>query len=290
VLENSQETHIRRSKKGKWDCIAIGSAYCRYGIDFTDTGINGYNLGFGSQFFYYTNKILLQYSKYCNTGSYVLIICADLVFAEVGKGLYESHRYYRVLDKKMWNDEYSLKGDLKYNILPIFFQPKLIKKCLLRLKGIDYNARYNKVIINELSEEEVKQSANNRCRDWVDQFGLVNTISPNLSSDLEKTFIKTRAILEEMIDYCLSNNLKPILVVTPVSEQLNKNLSDEFIYSVLLKNIKIANTHNVPVMNYLRDKRFADFKLYHNNADFLNVTGRRLFTKILLSDIKNMAI
>lgn len=52
VVRNTQEYHIKQVEQGQWDALAFGSAYCRFGIDFSGTDMNGYNLGFASQFFY----------------------------------------------------------------------------------------------------------------------------------------------------------------------------------------------------------------------------------------------
>ena len=36
-LDDSQEAHILRVKKGRWDMVCFGSSYCRYAFDFEDT-------------------------------------------------------------------------------------------------------------------------------------------------------------------------------------------------------------------------------------------------------------
>ena len=51
VVRNTQEYHIKQVEQGQWDALAFGSAYCRFGIDFSGTDMNGYNLGFASQFY-----------------------------------------------------------------------------------------------------------------------------------------------------------------------------------------------------------------------------------------------
>ena len=58
---------------------------------------------------------------------------------------------------------------------------------------------------------------------------------------------------------------------------------------VLFDNIRKANKQHVPFVNYLRDERFSDYKLYHNNADFLNARGRKLFTDVLVKDTIKIA-
>lgn len=137
---------------------------------------------------------------------------------------------------------------------------------------------------NQLTLNQVETEADQRCKSWCRQFGLSDTINDIIPGELEETFSKTRKILTNMIQFCLDNSLKPVLVVTPVSKIMNDRLSDVFIERVLFDNIRKANIQHVPFLNYLRDERFADYKMYHNNADFLNAYGRKLFTEILIKD------
>lgn len=147
---------------------------------------------------------------------------------------------------------------------------------------------YLRITDNELNEDGTLKSAQNRCRDWCEQFGLTNTSSNEIPDSLEMNFKKTRDILTRMIQFCLDNGYKPILVVTPISDIMRKELGASFLKKVLYDNICLANIQHVPFLNYLDDNRFSSYKLYNNNADFLNVTGRGLFTNILLADTQSL--
>ncbi len=283
VLYNSQWNIINRGKKsGPYDAVAFGSSYCRYGIDFGD--YNGYNFGYSSQFFYYTEKMLKEYTKDClKPGGVVFLIIADLVFAETGKGMPGSNNYISILSTKSLGDEFSFFKYIRIARFPLLFNPKLIKSCLFCvLKG--NQDKYYALTHNELSEEKVDAAAKKRCDDWCNQFGLKNTFSSSIPTRLEDNFIRSRALLTSMIQFCLDSGFRPILVVTPVSNKMNANMSDEFINKVLFENIQKANIQNVPFLNYLKDSRFQDPVYYGNNADFLNSTGRKFFTRILLND------
>lgn len=286
--DNTQDFHMRKGGKGgPYDAIAFGSAYCRYGLNFDESGINGYNFGYASQFFYYTNLMLHQYAKTCRKGGVVYLIIADLVFARIGKGLYGAEEYIKFLDKVVLGEEYSYIKYLK-NRFPLIKNPRLIAKCILRLMGISRKGLFHSLEINQLTEEQVKREAEKRCQSWCRQFGMKDTVSGDLPKELEVEFAESRKILTEMIQFCLDNGFNPILVVTPVSKIMNDRLGDIFIKRVLFENISKANIQNVPVMNYLRDERFGDYKLYHNNADFLNARGRAQFTQALISDSKDL--
>ena len=288
VCDYHQYNHMKRGAKGgPYDVIAFGSAYCRYGLDFKDTNVYGYNFGYGSQFFYYTNLMLHQYARTCKKGGVVYIIIADLVFAKLGKGLYGANEYIKFLDKRFLKEEYSVKKFVRSRF-PVIFNPSLIYRCIKRMLGLDAVDDFTTLENNKLSEEKVKEAADLRCESWCRQFGLRNTVDSDISDELAQTFVQTRQVLTDMIQFCLDNQLKPLLVVTPVSKIMNERISDAFMERVLFSNIKKANVQNIPVLNYLRDNEFEDYRLYHNNADCLNARGRCLFTKKLLTDTQSV--
>lgn len=292
VLSHVQEQQIYYGRRGKYDIVAFGSTYCRYGIEFP-SDVNGFNFGFSGQFFYYTDKMLRDFIPHClNPGGTVLIIIADLVFAEVGKGLYGPERYPLFLSKISLGQEYSTYKFAKMRF-PIIFHPVLLIRLFKYFAKVILNknhSEFDTLTKNALTEEQVVVEARKRCDSWCKQFRLKDTISDDIDPKLEIVFSKTRKILTSMIQYCLDRGFKPVLVVTPVSKAMTKCLSDAFLQKVLFDNINMANIQNVPFWNFLKDPRFQDVSLYANNADCLNVTGRRIFTKCLVTEyykIKN---
>lgn len=284
VLRNSQEVQILKGKtrQKKYDAVAFGSAYCRYSIDFAD--YNGYNFGIASQFFHYTDMMLKDIvPNRLKKGGIVFIIIADLVFAREGKGLLDPQRYQLLLSKNALGDEFSLRGFIKERY-PVICNPLLIKKIFESvLKRIVKKTGTIQTNI-EGGENSAIKAARGRCRSWCEDFGLTDTITSIIPQQLEEEFIKSRQLLSGMIEYCLKNGCRPVLVVTPVSEIMNKELGEEFVNKVLYDNIRLSNIHNVLFLDYLRDCRFSDYRLYQNGADLMNVKSRKKFTEILLRD------
>lgn len=291
VCGHKQEQQIMKGKKkGPYKAIAFGSSYCRYGINF-DKVEDGFNFGVAAQFFYYSDLMLREYAIKClERGGKVYIIIAHLVFAEIGQGCYNPEKYQLILSKDSLEGEYSLSLYLKMRF-PLIFRPRSImssiKKIIRSFLGINKN-EFKNTTVNPLSETEVNAMADKRCESWCRQFGLKDTVSADIPEILQTKFTKTVAILHEMIQFCLDNSFEPILVVTPVSEIMNRHLSKQFLDAVLFDNIRKANTQGVPLLNYIDDCRFADSSLYHKNADFLNARGRKLFTEQLLKDTKEL--
>lgn len=281
VQKDSVSNHIIRNSRNKHDSIAIGSTYCRYAIDDKNNGI--LNLGFNGQFLYYTDLFLRHYApQTLKKGGVVYIICADLVFAREGKGLYGPGKYIGVLTKEELGEDYTLKNFLKYR-LPIFFTPSILKSIVAFLIKGRKNS-YNDTTANPFSESEVLAFSKRRCDSWCSQFDLKDTLSAEIPTSLEDEFAKTRRLLSGMIDYCLNIGYKPVLVVAPNCGIMNNLISDEFIEKVLYSNIRQANHRGVQLLDYLRDKRFDDYRLYDRSGDCLNARGRKLFTEILIAD------
>ena len=285
---NQEQQILCGLRRGPYEMISFGSSYCRYGI-FFDKNQSGFNFGIAAQFFYYTDLMLREYAPKClKKGGKVYLIIADLVFAEVGEGLFAPEKYQLILEKKTLGNEFSMGKHLRLRY-PLFFGNTLFKlKIIAHYIIYGLQDDYALTETNPYNEEETLQAAEQRCKDWCSQFHLKDTISSNVSKDLEEIFKKTRALLTGMIQYCKDNEYKPILVVTPVSKLMRNQLSDEFLKKVLYDNINMANIQNVPFLDYLDDERFADYSLYYRSADFLNARGRRLFTKILLEDTEKL--
>lgn len=281
VQRGSLSNHIIEGSKNQHDKIAVGSTYCRYAINEDNNGL--LNLGIDGSFFYYTDKILRHYApKTLEPDGIVYIICADLVFAREGKGMYGPEKYIGILTKKELGEDYSSRGYIKYRF-PLLSNPLRFKSVLgFIVRG--RNMSFDKTITNSFSEKEVFEFSKKRCESWCNQFELKDTTSPDLPASIREEFIKTRKLLRNMIDYCLQSGYKPVLVVTPLCGIMNKLISDEFIESVLYSNIREANIQGVQFLDYLRDKRFADYSLYDKSGDCLNARGRKLFTEILIHD------
>lgn len=287
VLYNTQEEQIIRAsrKQNAYDIASFGSSYARYAFDFSDTTLKGANFGLLPQFLHYTEKMVKDYRHTYKDNALIVIVLPDLVFAREGKGLYGAERYINLLSKKALGDEYSIKKYIIQKLFPLLVPTKHnIKKVLRNILNYRKDvAEYNQTV-NVLSETEVRKSAKQRCNDWIKEFGLIDTKTASGMEHLETEFVKSREVLSRIIEYSLSEGLRPVLVVTPVSTEMKEELSDVFLDKVLYNNIRLANKANVPFLDYLTDRRFTDRTNYSGNADFLNAKARKEFSQIVIND------
>lgn len=282
-----QFRHMRAAKSKQYDIVCFGSMSAKYAFDFTDEVISGYNFGYMSQYLYYTDKMLREYYTCLKENSVVILALADMVFLKHGYGEFGGEtQYYGILGNKNMTSYNSEIGFLRYlaREFPLLCHPTWIRFIF------HDTAETNSFDLKENPHDaaEMKKLAEEKIVRWISQFHLMDTQNC-VGLEFGEIFIETSALLSNMIDFCLTRGLKPVLLVLPVSETFEKQLGKDFMDSVLYANICRANIQGVPVIDFLRDQEFADGNLYVN-ADCLNKNGRRLFTKRVLSDLKKLGL
>ena len=118
---------------------------------------------------------------------------------------------------------------------------------------------------------------------WKDEFNIKNLEFP-LSEELQECRKQSIGDLQSIIDFCKKRQLKPVLIIPPMSEFLSckfsANMREIYVYSF----VKQLNLEDAIFLDYWNDKRFSASSLYFNSF-FLNLKGRKKFTQIVLTDI-----
>ena len=265
------------------EIINLGSSYAKYAFDYSKVGIKGFNFGVQPQSLSYDFRILKQFKNKLKKNGVIIITIPDFVFAFLDYPIEDyNYRYYSFLNKENILNYSSLKNFL-LNYFPLILQPKKLKYIL---KDISKENSDSLVFIE--NSETVTKEAQRRINGWKKEFKLLGTEnSEDIPLNIKEMFRKTQSLLEEMINYSLTNELKPVIVIPPCSKELNNFFSDNFLKEILYSNIEKANKSLIPVLDYLKDSEFQDYHLYIN-SDFLNVNGRELFTKRVVADLKKI--
>lgn len=273
------------------EIVNIGSSYAKFAFDYSTLKLKGFNFGLQPQSLSYDFRILKQYKDNLKEGCKVLIVLPNFVFCFlVYKTESHNRKYYYFLKEDYILNFSKLKRSIYINLplLSILNLKTIISKTLKIFKDSKKNKEFD-FEDNKLKKEEVKIAAKNRVDGWKNQFNLSNNLNDEISEELVLMFNKTIKLLEEMIEYCLENNWKPILVVCPCSSELNNLLPKKLIQKVLYDNIEKANRRNIPFLDYLYDEEFQDSSLYVD-SDRLNKKGREKFTKRVIEDMKKKGI
>ncbi len=267
------------------EIVNIGSNHPKFGLNYDGLDIKGENWAVGPQTFEYDFTILRKYSSHLSPGAVVVVpVCllSFFLFRQINRGLHV--KYYSFLEPSEIVGYSKFEYFSRY-VFPLLFHPKCLKSL------IKDSAKDSRLLLSEnmcKSETDIEKDAQKWIDGWNKEFG-VEIPHPVLNSRHKDNIEKSIGELRKILDYCLNNGFKPVVLVLPVTHYLSCKFTNEFIDNYVLNNISKANESNVPVLNYLKDERFTDTTLYINSF-FFNTKGRKEFTKQFVEDLRAQSI
>jgi hypothetical protein len=265
------------------EIVNLGSNQPKFAFDYSETGMLGMNWAVGPQAFEYDFRILKKFCNFLNHNAFVIIpVCLFEFF--LYRYPYDSanYKYYKILDSAHINN-YSLWTKLTridYPVLTAGYKLLRIIKDVPPNRGLEIDH-------NPMNEREMKRDAEKWISGWLKQFSLDNLEPIVLSEENRRSIEKNIAILSEIIDFCLEQNYRPVVMLLPVTKALRDLLPESFIHEYILGNIKKANKKNIKTLNYLDDDRFVMPELYFNSF-FFNKTGRKYFSKTITEELNRL--
>lgn len=140
-----------------------------------------------------------------------------------------------------------------------------------------------------ITNENAYQSAQNLAKTWINLFKLTSLKTNNIGETNKKNVIYNSKQVEVFLTFCLENDFLPVIAIPPFSKELNKHFSDEFEEQTLGSIFKIAQSKNIPILNYRKDKRFQEqTSLYTDGCFTLNMYGSSIYLKKLFHDIQKV--
>ena len=130
---------------------------------------------------------------------------------------------------------------------------------------------------------ELEQDANIWIKNWLKEFRL-RSLRDVLDEKWKKYYEEALQLNRQMVDYCLERGLNPVFICVPMTHHLSNLFPEEVRNYLIADFVKKANVHNIPFLDYTLDTPFQDDSLYFNSF-FLNLRGRKLFTRRVLTDI-----
>ena len=268
---------FKDADKKKYVILNTGSNHAYYAIDWSLIGVDGFNLASGSQSILWDKKLLHRFIKTVDKGvaGKVAIVLSDLVLAFIDYSHDIANKRYYYFAELDDIPNYSLWKKIKYRYLPV----------LSNWRNFFY-VLYKRDINTSRNKRSIEQEAELRINGWKEQFNLADLYHSESAAHLQPIIDETVKIVRTMVDECQENGVTPVLVILPVSNVLNGKMSDEFLQEVLYKPIR-NNFQDVALLDYMKDERFQNINLY-SNSDFMNLDGRKLFTKILWHDVQEI--
>lgn len=268
-----------------FDIANLGSNPALFGFFYEN--VRGQNWATGSQGLQMDFEILKYNHSYLKEGGYVLI--PIMPFTSISqyiktKPSYWSPMYYLkftyVVDgAQVQNFPYGkmLQRLKKY---PLFFYPKAVR---FIPRDVKVDKRLS-VAEQNMDALKLEQDARKWIYGWEQEFD-VKTKEGFFDKKFQPYENEAVSILKNMIDFCIERNLKPVLITVPMSRFLSKEFSEEFRQKLLYDFVKKVNDKNIPFLDYMFSSEFSDSELYYDSF-FLNLRGRKLFTRKVLKDLK----
>lgn len=267
------------------EIVNLGSNHPKFGFDYTGLDVKGENWAVGPQTLEYDFSILRNNISHLASGAVVVIpICLlkMLLFRQEGRTVHT--KYYSFLPPEDIVGYSKFEKFNRYDF-PLFFHPRSIRSLIRDIKNDE------RLLLDEnplKTEEALNKDADHWIDCWNKEFDIKLPI-PTLSAENKSDIQKNIQILKEMIEFCLSKGLRPVIAILPVTNYLYSRFTPEFIENHILAYIAEANEVKVPVKNYLTDERFTDPSLYINSF-FFNTKGRKKFTKQFIEDLRVQSI
>lgn len=120
-----------------------------------------------------------------------------------------------------------------------------------------------------------------RMESWRKEFSMIRFSNP-LSLVNQDAYHDGAKILGEIVDYCLVRELRPVLVMPPVSEALRKLFTPEMRKVYIGDFVKEGVGEKAKFLDYFADERFGVSEF--QNSFILNAAGAKKFTEVVLKD------
>ena len=240
--------------------------------------LRGYNFATGPQSLYYDHVLLRHYRGHLTSNAVVVITLAPLATLKYHHPAPANViRYYPVLEK----------DEIRSFSWTTYLRCKWTQ---LKLLG-DYNSIPSDPALEFDGRPEPKMLrgfAEFLYKDWGKNFEITDFQAPMTDINREK-FNEMLVQVRAFLDWCIAEGLRPALVVCPVTHDYDDQFTDYFCKTYIYDFIEQLNRPNVPFLDYLKDERFRKPE-YFVNSLMLNNTGRKLFTREIVSELRKRGL
>ena len=265
-------------KQRNYEIVNVGSNPARFAFFYEN--IIGQNWSTGTQGLDKDLEILKYFYSYIKKdGTVLLPICAFSSVAGILKRqLSYTAKFASILDRRQIN---TMPQGIKSHI---WMKYPLDFKSLFMLFIEDVQPDDRLSITEQMMQPlELNMDALRWMNGRKAEFNIKDWNAP-LTPELQEGRNISVKNLQTMIDFCLERSLKPVLIIPPMTKYLSCLLTDTIRETYIYSFIREANVKNIPFLDYMDDERFSDPSLYFNSF-FLNLKGRKLFTKQVLEDL-----
>jgi hypothetical protein len=263
----------------------VGSSHGLRNFDYSNIPYISFNFALSFQKFLYDYAILKQYINKFEKNAVLLIpISYNQITILQTNFQNQRARYYHFLDRE-YMDFYSMQEKMLFTVVPVMTAGNTLRFIIKDQKPaavISKTTKEPKLTMN-MKEPRLTISCINRHRSWTN----------DRKSDIkirEERFTKNKFLVSQMIDFCYANNIRPVLVSTPIASVLNNiymEKTPDFFDDFYRFTSELQEAYpGLPYFDYSHDPRFENDFLLFNDCDHLNAAGAEKFTAIVLSDLQ----
>lgn len=252
-----------------------GSSHGVHAFDYSVYNGEAFNFAMDSQSIQYDNNLLEYYVDHFEKDSVVLIPISYFTFwsDELKSDTFDdqNQRYFSVLDA----DHMRFKSKTEF----------YINKYISAIQIADKQT--NSVFINKKVIAEANVQKTNFTREEIGEKRATFHLS-DIQNDNKLLPMNPSAedSLISMIKLCKQKNITPILITTPYMYYYSKWFSNDFFNEFYDEINKVCDEYNVIYLDYSKDKHFAYEEELFNDTDHLSKKGAKVFTKIVIDDLK----
>jgi hypothetical protein len=189
----------------------FGSSHGFYGFEWTDIQYTTFNFALAAQRHLFDYALLRQYTNHFEKNAVAIIL---IEYFEITKTIKEFQdqmpRYYRILERQyIPKSEYIFTDYVRYSVFPVLSAGNNLISIVHDVNPEDVLIEKWHTSMSSQSQEWILSNANGWYNDWIN------------NSDGDAGYQYNKEILIELIDYCLSHNIQPVLVSTPIASTLN---------------------------------------------------------------------
>ncbi|MBA2845990.1 hypothetical protein HNP88_000174 [Methanococcus maripaludis] len=260
------------------ELVNFGTSHGQKGIYYGENNTHAFNYALSSQIFYYDYALLTQYGDHLKNGCIVIIPVSYLsLYQNYSVSIPEQEpRYYGILDPKYLSFTY---GEyVRYQIFPVLSSGPNIRYILNDKESYSQEWEFDTKGSNE---QEIHHDIDTRTKyHFIDK----------TSGDLKPYNNQSEYYLEKMVGYCNQNDYIPVLVTTPVTDDYRNAVPMEVIneFYPLINNL--SRKYNVTYLDYSYCTNISSNYSLYLDSDHLDLTGRKKFTKLLVSDLKEIGL
>lgn len=275
----------RSDLQRNYDIVNLGSNPARFAFFYES--VLGQNWSTGAQGLSEDLEILKYYFSYIKKGGTVLIpivpFSSIFPYVKYYKMAYTPVAYYskfiKILDGYQARRLPLFRKACYFIRYPLFVQPKAFRY-LIRDTEKDSRLYLSEQFMQPL---ELHNDANKWINGWMKEFDIDNLTLP-LNDRLKEPFNESIKDLRNLISFCVERDLRSVIIIPPVTKYLSSYFTTEIKEQYIYSFVRQANIQNAVFLDYFDDERFQDPQYYFNSF-FLNLRGRKLFTRQVLQDL-----